>query len=502
MRKIVLIMLMIGIMFLSSSAIFAEEIVLKMASSQVAQSLDPAIFAGGTGGDYYPLSALYDGLVQFKGGTGKVIPCLAESWEISEDGKEIVFHLREGVQFHKGYGEFTAEDVKFSFERIIKNEMPEATMWSMLDHVEVIDRYTAKLVMKDAYAPLFTIVLPFNSGMIISKAAVEKMGADAFNENPIGTGPYEFEEWIFGQRVVLVRFDDYWGEAGNLDKIIFVATISPVIPLRAGDIDIAMSFDVKQFEAVSKDPDLISVFRGSRYFWISLPCKDPVFSNVKVRKAFRAALDIDAIVEVAGLGILPRANTLVPSSLLGYWEDAPAYQQDIELARSLLEEAGYPDGFECTYLKSTEYAWDAEIELLQSQLAEVDITMKIEVEEPGKFWEDVVKGELLTMMTYQTLPDPDYALAWFITDQPWNTMKWSNARYDELWNLGKVTMDPEKRKEIYIEMQQLMDEDAALVPTMYGVQGVIAQPYVDLGENDGAVLCNGVLDLRRVSIRG
>ena len=127
--------------------------------------------------------------------------------------------------------------------------------------------------------------------------------------------------------------------------------------------------------------------------------------------------------------------------------------------------------------------------------------MKIEVEEPGKFWADVGKGELLTMMTYQTLPDPDYALAWFITDQPWNTMQWSNARYDELWNLGKVTMDPEKRKEIYIEMQQLMDEDVALIPTMYGVQGVIAQPYVDLGENDGAVLCNGVLDLRRVSIR-
>ncbi len=279
-----------------------------------------------------------------------------------------------------------------------------------------------------------------------------------------------------------------------------MAAPTPVIPLKAGDLDIAAVVDVKAFDAVSEDPNLITSFRGARYWWISFPFNDPFLSNIKLRKAFRAALDIDAIVEVAGLGILPRANTLVPPSLLGYWEDAPAHQQDIELARSLLEEAGYPDGFECLLIREAPLQIAAEVEFIQSQLAEVGITMEIEVMESGAFWEKIPTGNYLGLMTYQTLPDPDYALAWFITTDFWNTMQWSNARYDELWKLGKSEMDPEKRKEIYIEMQQLMDEDCCIIPTTYGVQGVIAQSYVDLGEDDGAVLCNGVLDLRRVSI--
>ena len=140
-------------------------------------TLDPA-FMTSTEREFTIMNCIYSGLVKYKLGSWDIEPDLALSWDISTDNKQITFHLRKGVQFQNGYGELTADDVKFSFERIIDpaQKSPEADTWAALDHVEVIDPYTAKLVLKNPSASLFTSALPLNAGFIVSKKAVEKMG--------------------------------------------------------------------------------------------------------------------------------------------------------------------------------------------------------------------------------------------------------------------------------------------------------------------------------------
>jgi peptide/nickel transport system substrate-binding protein len=461
------------------------------------ENLDPASQGSGT---YPALSLAYENLARYKANSTDLEPWLAKSWDISADGLEITFFLREGVQFHGGYGEFTAEDVKYSIERIVKEELPEKGEWVNLDRVDVVDKYTAKVVLTVPTASLFTTGLPFQAGMIVSKKAVEELGAEAFNLTPVGTGPYRLESWEIGEKMVFVPFEEYWGtKTLNATKVEFLSGVDDAfIAMDAGEVDIVYASAPLQFQNAKISDEVDYAGKEMRYWWISLPFNDPVLSNKAARLAFRYAVDVDALVEVGGYGIFKRANTLVPPALKGHWADAPAYEQDYELARKYLAEAGYPDGFECTVNAE---AGDPTIELLQEQLGEVGIKLIIEQVEGGIFWENASTGKYVVVTSYQTLPDTGYALVWFESTQYWNIMKYSNARYDELYKQGQLEVDQEKRAEMHLEMQKLMDEDVAIIPIAFLLNGVIFRKgFIDLGPNEQALLPNGVVDLTRVKI--
>ena len=500
MKKIVLTMV---IMLITSSFLFggaqtegaAKERVIRYPT--MAENLDPASQGSGT---YPQLSITYENLARYKAASTDLEPWLAESWDVSADGKEVTFFLREGVQFHGGYGEFTAEDVKFSIERIVKEELPEKGEWINLDRVEVVEKYTAKVVLKSPTPTLFTTGLPFQAGMMVSKKAVEELGADAFNTTPVGTGPFEIESWDIGEKAVYKRFDDYWGTPeSNAEKIEFLSVPDFFPALEADEVDINYASAALTFQDAKTSDKADFAGREMRYWWISLPFNDPVLSIKEARLAFRYAVDVDALVEVGGFGIFPRANTLVPPLLKGHWKDAPAYEQDLDLARKYLAEAGYPDGFECTLTWGS--TPDPTVELLQEQLAQVGIKLKIEQVEGGIYWENLSTGKYVGIPSYQTLPDTGYALVWFITDHYWNTMKFSNTRYDELYEQGQLEVDIAKRAAIHVEMQKIMDEDVAIIPIAFLLNGVVFRKgAVDLGPDEGALLPNGVVDLSRVIV--
>jgi len=159
---------------------------------------------------YRILNNINQGLLRFKTGTFEVEPDLAESWDISEDGTEWVFHLRKGVQWHKGFGEFTANDVKYSVERVLDPEVASRWQqyWSMIENVEVIDDYTVKITLTEA-SPVFTIWMAgYRPAGLVCEKAVEEYG-DEYFKNPIGTGPFMFESWTPGEEVVIVANPDY-----------------------------------------------------------------------------------------------------------------------------------------------------------------------------------------------------------------------------------------------------------------------------------------------------
>lgn len=471
--------------------------ILKVRITSDMMDLDPAFIPQNVDSDIS--GNIHQGLIVYPGDLTKVEEILlAEPFTVSEDGLTISFKLREGVQFHKGYGEMTAEDVKYSFERFLDPELdpPYRDDWAVLDHVEVTGKYTGDIVLKEAFAPLWHSTLPVSAGWIVSKAAVEELGRDAYATAPIGTGPYEFVEWIPNQKVVLKRFEDYWGEPSEWDEIQFLVITensASEIALESGELDFGeIGTDaVERFEA-NPDFDLYPVDTLS-YSWLAMNVQAPNLQDVNVRRAIRAGIDVNSLIEAAYDGRFARARSMIAPSLLGAWKEAPLYERDVEQAKAYLAEAGLESlDVKLTFENTTEMTTMAEI--IQANLAEVGINVELIPQEGGLFWEEGygeegAKVRELTLMAYATNPDPAWVTVWFtcVQVQEWNWMYWCDEEYDRLHDAGMVEVDPAKRAEIYVQMQQLMDEAAHSVwiahPTVFfAAKKTIAPVVMATGE--------------------
>ncbi len=303
-KAVITIFALLLIIPMSVSAKSKEE--LKIATWEDINTLDPGWLTS-VEREFTIMNCLFNGLVKYKEGTWDVVPDLAKSWDMSADGKQITFQLRKGVEFHKGYGEMTAEDVKFSFERIIDPEAksPEKNTWGNLEYVEVVDKYTVKLVLKDRMAQLFTSILPLNAGLIVSKKAVTEMNKKKFASNPIGTGPYEFDSWQPKKHVKLVRYKNYGGEKAKIKRLTFMPIVEDAtveIALKTGEIDIGRC-SLPSLPSIKKNKKL-SVYTKPAllYWWLGFTVNKPPFDNLKLREAIRYAVDVDKTLEAAFFG--------------------------------------------------------------------------------------------------------------------------------------------------------------------------------------------------------
>ena len=440
------------------------------------------------------MSCLYNGLVKYREGSWEIVPELAESWDISDDGKTITFYLKKGVQFHKGYGEMTAEDVKFSLERIIDpaQKSPEKGQLDSLDHVEVVDNYTAKLIFKTPKASLFESILPMNAGYIVSKKAVEEMGREKFGKNPVGTGPYELAAWKPKEKVQVRAFDKYFGLAPAVKTISFLPVVEDTTcetALKTGEIHVGRSsmINFKSFEKNKK----FNVYAkpAMKTYWLGMTVNKPPFDNLLLRKAFRHSVDVDVIVEAAFYGTAVRAKTILPPGLPGYWKDAPAYKQDIAKAKALMAEAGKPDGFTVKLFIPANDAERIMAEVIKAQAALAGIEVIIEVKEIGAFNEAANKGQTDAYIQFYTSTiDPHYIMQWF-AGESWNPSQWRNPEFTELIKAGASQIDSAKRKDMYTQAQKLTDEDCWAIWLTHGTKFWIAGKDVNMG----AVYPNGRL---------
>jgi len=468
-RGLLPLVLALAALLVSASALANSDETLSVRARSGADidTMDPAFYQGNE--EYNIDLAIYSKLMRFAPGSTDLVLDAAESMELSEDGTVVEFRLREGIQFHHGYGEMTVEDVKFSFERIADPDIdsPYASEWGALVEVEVIDRYRGRIILDDVYAPLLSSTIPFTTGSILSKAAFEERG-DQFATRPVGSGPYYWADWQPNQRIVLERFDAYYGDVPHFKTIEVIPVVDALIAEFSFDVGELTATEVS-LESVERyledDGVVVNVLDTLRYHWIGFNMQAAPFDDVRVRQAVRLAVDIDEILTGAYNDVPNRANTMLAPDILGHWADAPAYQPDLERAQALLAEAGYPEGFRTTLITDDVPVHQQAAAVLQQQLRRVGIEADIRIVQ--SMFEDIGQGgaEGMHYASFSAVLDPGYWFEWFTCDQigRWNYWQWCNEEYDALKDEAARTAEPDERAERYVRMQQLIDEDVAAI---------------------------------------
>jgi peptide/nickel transport system substrate-binding protein len=412
--------------------------------------------------------------------TAEVEPDLAESWTVSDDGTVWTFKLRKGVKFHHGFGEFTAEDVKYSFERQIRREkgMRFAKNLEVIKDITIIDPYTVRITLK-AYDPVFPLRMAgYQQGYIVSKKAAEKYG-EQFAWNPVGTGPFYFYKHIPRDKVILRANKDYYFGRPQIDEVQWFDVpedATKLIGLEKGTFDIihpnVATADVEQ-QVKAMGAVLDSRGPGGQYrFYFNYTV--PPFDKLKVRQAFLHGIDRQAIKDTLYPGSL---GALAISPLPpGYFGHIPVEmpQYDPELSKKLLAEAGFPNGFTVhDYFITKSYAYPKIMVLVQEQLKKIGVNVELQLVEHPTYHQNIRKN-LNPFVLYggTRLTDGDVWLQLFFhsseAPDPVTGNKGTNfAHYkgiDDLLEQGRRTRDPEKRAELYHIAQHRIMDDAVCLP--------------------------------------
>lgn len=437
---------------------------------------DPAFHPAGI--DTLTAETVGEGLFTFKPGTWEVQPVLAESYTVSDDGLRIDFKLREGVQFQKGQGELTAEDVKFSYERFLDEKLNASYKgdWEALDKVEVKDKYNGTIVLKRPFAPLWGSTLPVAAGVVLSKKYVEALGPEKYATNPLGSGPYEFVEWKPNERVILKRNESYWGEKPFWGEIHFVPIkddAAAEIALEAGEVDFTVVTEAGLTRFAGNDKFNTQSFTTMDYSGVFINVQHPKLSDINVREAIRYAIDVDAINQAVHEGRFERMCAIVAPSQIGYWADAPCYNRDVNKAKEFMQKAGL-DSLDLTLVTEDSDTAKAKAEIIQANLKDIGINLTIKPEDGGAYWdggfgEKAAKERELVLFDWGTNnPDPHWQMVWFSCAQvgQYNWMYWCDKDFDQANLDGATTLDNAKRSAAYVKAQQLWDANANVVWTL------------------------------------
>lgn len=399
---------------------------------------------------------VFEGLTRI-GPSGEVLPALAESWDISGDGKVYTFKLRSGVKFHDG-SDFEAGDVKFSLDRARADDSVNAQkiLFEAIDSVEAVDPATVKITLKHPQGA-FLYNMGWGDAVIV---APESAGTN--KEKPIGTGPFRFDNWAKGASIRLARADSYWGEPAYLDKVEF-----RIVPDAAAAVPALLSGDVQAFPFFQ--PDGVSQIEGDPRFKIevgategetllSMNNKKEPFDKLQVRQAISYALDRQAIIDGASAGLgTPIGSHQSPASK-AYVDLTGTYSHDIAKAKELLKEAGLENGFKTTLkLPPPSYARLGG-EIIASQLREIGIEAEIIPVEWAQWLDQVFtrKDFDLTIVSHTEPNDIDiYARK----DYYFN---YDNPAFDKVIEELNLTSDEAKRNELLGQAQKILADDAVV----------------------------------------
>lgn len=415
-----------------------------------------------------------------------LIPHVADSFRIIDD-TTYEFTLRDDVVFHHGEP-LTSEHVKYSIERIQDPDVPspEAFELAPITEVEIIDEHTFRVITEEPFAPILH-GLTFGMG-IHSPETVEEFGDLRFQGS--GTGPFRLVEYRADELVVFERFEDYFGPTPPLDRVefhIIVDDVARSTALLAGDLDAATFYTTKGTLALRNQPGLSLNYVGQPTIsHFHLNTRREPFDDVRVRQAMSCALDRQAIADIVFFGEAQPTGPVPPS--MGAWalpvDEFECYTQDLDRARELLAEAGYPDGFSSTMIGNASNLSDIEqLQVMAQQFAEIGIEMEIRQIEWGEMLELWIteKNFDTLLIGSATGRDPDANFyRRFHSESERNTVGYQNPVVDELMERGRTTIDPEERYEIYAELQRIIANDA---PKIFTVQTPLYDVYWDHVEN-------------------
>jgi peptide/nickel transport system substrate-binding protein len=422
-----------------------------------------------------------------------LVPALAKSWEVSKDGTQYTFMLREGVKFHDG-SPFDAEAVKFNFDRFWNEKSPDFypkarafvagyTKW--IKSVEVLGPMTVQISLTQPnYEWIRTGLQSYGQPLMVSPAAVKKHGNEGIALHPIGTGPFKFVERQQGVKTVLARNDSYWGTPAKLDRLIFRPLEDPVTrtnALRTGEVNMITTPVWDDIQGLVKDGFVLSTNANvPDIFFLYLNTRTPQFQDVRVRRAVNMAIDREGIARdiYKGTG-RPEYGMLSP----GTWAYDPKfrmYEYNPDEAKKLLAEAGHPNGFKLGYA-TFQYGTGQLVETwIQRDLKKIGIDAEI------------TKSEWITYMHNWAQGYPPEVgvsqMGWGMTVPSWiglvtrsdalppnglNSGWYDNPKIDPLLNAALAEPDAGKSAEIYRRVNKMIMEDAAYVPIIDDLQPVI-----------------------------
>ena len=404
---------------------------------------------------------IFEPLIRFDPHTQELYGVLATNWDMP-DAQTVNFELRQGVYFSNG-DRFTGHDVAYTFERALESSFTRA-MFGAIDHVEVVDDYNVTFHLNMPFVPILN-QLTFVQASIVNARAAQELG-DAFQDSPVGTGPFVLDHMVLGDRTVVTRNDNYWGPAPHLRQVTFRVVpeqSNRFIEVETGNADIALMIAPTDVPRAEETPS-VELHRtpnfSYNYIGFNMRSDGPI-ADERVRHAITYALDIDAIVHNAFAGTGQRLTGPV-TSLTQYHIPMEPFTPNLDRARELLAEAGYPDGFSVRFWSNEGNQARADVGVMvQHQLREIGIEVTTEVVEWATYLERMGQAEHdMFILGWVGSMDPDFHLYMLFHSENLGTsgnMSWlDHPEVDRLLDEGRMELDPVRRGEIYAEFQQLI----------------------------------------------
>ncbi len=452
---------------LSAGALFADEprhggtLTVGVASTSVTNGLDPHIILGDN--TVWALSQIGEGLLHFDANMN-IVPWLAHSYSISDDGLVYTFELEQGVRFHNGR-EMMAEDVKFSLERILDPETGSRRRQNLeiIDRVVVVDDYTVEIHLQSAFAPFLANMVGVWAAVIPS----ESVNADGSITHPVGTGPFRFNNYDMGENLTLDRNDDYWrDDVPFIDRVVMTPVsddAARMVALRTGAVDIVTSVPSQLLPSLMANENRgfeLMVAPGTAWRMATMNTTRPPFDDVRVRQAVDLALDREEIMLARTFGFGHVDNQVWAEGR--FWRmDAELPQRDLDRVRELLEEAGHGDGVDITIEARSVFLDDAQ--LVQSQLNEAGFNATIAVSDWAALAERMRAGNFDMVVTgagWYADPDGRYA-RFYMPGGPanWLAGSYNNPEVAELLTEARLVSVPEERRALYQQVFDILQHD-------------------------------------------
>lgn len=434
------------------------------------------------------LTQVFGSLVSWVVGSvdGEVYPDLAESWDISDDGLEYTFYLREGAKFHNG-DEITAEDAAFSIEAYYADPgLPYASKFDGVEKVEAVDKYTVKITLSQRNPYFLQDFASVRGSAVMPKTVVEELGDD-FGTSPettVGSGPFMLTEWSDTQ-IVYTAFEDFYDGRPYLDRVVQKMVpdrTTGALEFKAGNSDMEYLYSPAKQEFM-QDPNLEALVHAglrSNTWWWGFCLEVPPFDDIRVRQAVNYAIDNAQVIQTARAGLAVPANQWIMTGLLGHDDSLQYYEQDLDMVKDLLTEAGYPDGMDITV-----NVWNipdsvTEAQVVAAQLQEAGFNADVVPTDFGTYVTEMDEGTYGFYLTGEGL-DPNTAS---MMRRFWHSASgeaksgYVNPDLDALLDEAVAELDLEKRAELLVEAEQLLLEDAVYVPYLYDQKYIAVQSWV------------------------